>query len=128
MPHKSTFKTKRYARFLSLVKWNNINGVTRYIILSNEALILKTRETRTISTGFSLKIPEGHYCRLGRQSLEMTSKGLILGGVIVADVGINEVRLVLHNCTDKPLQIGYGDVLTSIKVKPRTYFEIPKRV
>jgi dUTPase len=119
MPHKSNPKLKRCARFLMLVRWSKTNGAVKYIILSKVAFILKSRETRTMSTGQTLRIPDGYYGHLKRPSSEVRTSGLMMGGGIVVNDGIGEVQLVLYNSTNKPLQIGFGDVLASVKVKCR---------
>lgn len=75
---------------------------------STENIILIQNETKKISTGIALEIPEGFYLRIEDRS-GLAVKGIHhLGGIIDSDYR-GEVFIVLHNSSNKEYKIEKGD-------------------
>lgn len=80
-------------------------GFDLYSIIDYE---LKLGETKAISTGIAIEIPEGKVCLIWDRS-GLGSKGIHrFAGVIDSDYR-GEIKIVLHNHTNQSFEIKKGD-------------------
>lgn len=84
------------------------------------SLVIGPHETEKIHTGISLSIPEKYVGLIYARSGLATKQGLAPAnkvGVIDADYR-GEIIVALHNHTDEPQQIFYGDRIAQLVIAP----------
>lgn len=96
---------------------------------STEETIIAPGETKKISTGIALEIPEGSYMRIEDRS-GIAVKGIHhLAGIIDADYR-GEIFIILHNSSSKEYIIEKGDRIAQGIISPvsQTEFEEAKEL
>lgn len=77
-------------------------------------------ETKMISTGIAMEIPKGHVGLIFARSGLACKKGIALAngvGVIDSDYR-GEIKVALHNFSNKPFDIGRRDRIAQIMISP----------
>lgn len=90
------------------------NEAAGFDIASNEDLVIEPGQVLDVKTGLIIQAPEGHFLMLAARSSLALKKGLALAngiGIIDRDYcgPEDEIRIVLHNLTDKPVHIKKGE-------------------
>jgi len=79
--------------------------------------IIPVGATRVIDTGIAMAIPYGFYGS-GRERSGLAARGIRLGGGVIDSGYRGEVRAVLTNFGNEPLQILQGDRIFQIIIRP----------
>lgn len=94
-------------------------GSAGYDLVSSETVILKTFETKQISTGLYLEISKGCFGQIYNRS-SMAMKGLILTnsvGIIDSDYR-GEIKCIFTNITSKEIIINKGNKIAQLIITP----------
>ena len=75
-------------------------------------------ERRTVPTGLSIELPDGTYGAIWPRSGMAVSRGaMVMAGVIDPDYR-GEIRVVIYNSGDAPIEIRAGDRIAQLIVQP----------
>jgi len=92
-------------------------------LYTHERLTLNPGMTGKVNTGVSLKIPEGYYGQIfGRSGLSLEGVHVITGTIDADYTG--EVGIIIHNHTEKVLDLAIGSKIAQIIFKKKEKFTI----
>ena len=87
-------------------------------LFSNENIIISPQERKTISTGISMAIPLGYAGLIWDKSGIAHNHGLkTMGGVIDSNYR-GEIKVVIHNLSDKPYTFEKGTKIAQMLIQP----------
>lgn len=93
-------------------------------LCSCENIIIPVRERRLISTGIAIAIPSGYVGLIWDRSGMAANSGIkSLGGVIDANYR-GEIKVILHNLSDKEFSVQKGMRIAQLLVQPVVQAEI----
>lgn len=87
-------------------------------------IVIKSKTRKTIPTGISVDIPNGHYGRIAPRSGLAWLKGIdVLAGVI--DIGYRgEIQVILHNTGDQDFLIKRNDKIAQLILTKCSFFPV----
>ena len=87
-------------------------------LFSNENTTISPQERKTISTGISMAIPLGYAGLIWDKSGIAHNHGLkTMGGVIDSNYR-GEIKVVIHNLSDKPYAVEKGTKIAQMLIQP----------
>ncbi len=89
-------------------------------LCSNEDMVINPSETKLISTGIFLEIPDGYECQVRpRSGLALKKEIIILNspGTIDSDYR-GEIKIIMHNISENAFKIKKGDRIAQIVLTP----------
>lgn len=89
------------------------------IFMMEEGLIFP-HQTIVIPLGFGIEVPNGHSARLQVRT-SIAQKGVMIQGCAIDAGYVGEIKMILHNVSNKVFQWDAGDRLGYIEVYPTQY-------
>lgn len=95
-----------------------------YDLFSQESAIINMDETRAISTGICIGLPEGTYGQIAPRSGLALKRSIFVNGGIIDRGYTGEIKVILHNMGEYPFEIKPGDKIAQLLIKELRYTEI----
>ncbi|XP_015784687.1 probable deoxyuridine 5'-triphosphate nucleotidohydrolase [Tetranychus urticae] len=117
----SLFFSRCYSSASPLVKATS--GSVGFDIKSFEHLILPVGKTVIVKTGIKVKPPEGTYVRIASRS-GLASQGIIVHGGVIDPDYTGEIKIILHNCSDRHFIINKDMKIAQLIVEKAEFPEL----
>jgi dUTP pyrophosphatase len=95
-----------------------------YDLFSRESMRINMDETRAVSTGISIGLPEGTYGQIAPRSGLALKRSIFVNGGVIDRGYTGEIKVILHNMGEHPFEIKPGDKIAQLLVKELRYTEI----
>ena len=116
------FYVKKLSQFAT-VPARSSAGAAGYDIYSAQDAMLSPDQLSTINTGIAMQLPFGTYGRIASRSSYANKKLYVQGGVIDSDYR-GEVKVLIHNMSEKSYLIKQGDRIAQLIVTHCAFFPV----